>query len=192
MLATQRRAQLLLLLLLMASTLAFVSGVALERRSAGERATGTAASGDVHSASEVGGENVTGTTTDEATTGVATTGAAETTASETHPESSRASVLGVSPESLGVVSVAVVISLVLGLALWLRRSRALLAGALVLGLLFAAFDILEAFHQADEAHSGLLAMAALVATLHLLVAAVAAWELRPRSLAQLAHFAPAT
>ena len=59
------------------------------------------------------------------------------------------------------------------------------------GLVFAAGDGRELVHQLDESNTGLAAVAAILLVLHLAVAGIAAFLLRPRSHAGLAASEPA-
>ncbi len=97
----------------------------------------------------------------------------------THVEKSHgeagAKILGVNTESVALMVVAVVASLLLALAVWLRLwpRPVLLCGA-GFGLVFAAGDGRELVHQLNESHAGLAAIAAILIGLHLAVTALAA------------------
>ena len=89
--------------------------------------------------------------------------------------------LGISTESTGLVVLAVAVSILLAVLLWLRGGApVLLAGAVAAGLAFAAFDVREAVHQSDVSDRALLAIAVAVAALHLAVALAAARVLAGR------------
>jgi hypothetical protein len=61
-----------------------------------------------------------------------------------------------------LVLVAVAVSLILALAVWLRPNHTLLLLLVVVAMLvFAALDIREAIHQGEESNGGLLLFAAL-------------------------------
>ena len=76
-------------------------------------------------------------------------------------------------------------SLALAAAGWLRsQSLAILLTVAAAMLVFAALDLREIFHQVDEDHNGLAALAAAVAALHAGAGAVAL------ALALRAHSAP--
>jgi hypothetical protein len=88
--------------------------------------------------------------------------------------------LGVNTESLTLTIIAVVASLLLGLAVWLRRwQRLTLLCVAGFGLIFAAGDARELVHQLDESNTGLASIAAILLGLHLTVTALAA-ALYPR------------
>src|SRR5712691_11691609 len=71
-----------------------------------------------------------------------------------------AKILGVNTESVALMVVAVVASLLLALAVWLGRwPRLVLLGVAGFGLVFAAGDGRELVHQLDESHAGLSAIA---------------------------------
>jgi hypothetical protein len=64
-------------------------------------------------------------------------------------------------------------------AAWLRpRTIGLLALVAVAMVVFAAVDVREVFHQADEARTGLAVLAACIAAVHLAAAALAAIMIR--------------
>jgi hypothetical protein len=82
--------------------------------------------------------------------------------------------LGVDAESTPLVVAAVVASLALAAAVWLRPDLELLLTLVAAAMLaFAVLDIREVFHQADESNGGLAVLAAAVAALHLSAAALA-------------------
>jgi hypothetical protein len=113
-------------------------------------------------------------------------------AAGTHDESGEApgahagenrGIFGIDPESTGAVAAAVAVSLLLATAVWFWGMSAILVVAVVFGLLFAALDVREAFHQADESRGELVALSLLIAALHLgvAIAAGAALKVRPTS-----------
>jgi hypothetical protein len=79
--------------------------------------------------------------------------------------------LGVDPESRGLVILAVVVSLLLALAVLRRPDDILLVAVGLIMLAFAALDVREVVHQADENRTGLAVLAGFVAVLHLTAAA---------------------
>lgn len=94
-------------------------------------------------------------------------------------ETSNEQVFGINTESIPLVVAAVAVSILLAIALWLRRDLALvLLAVLGLGIVFAVFDVREAAHQASENRGALEAIAIVVALLHLAAAALAAVVLR--------------
>lgn len=146
-------------ILLVLSAAAFAAGVAIERSQHVETPATHAA-------------ETTGETTGEASAAPAATEATTETTGET--------LAGINTESTGLVAVAIVTSVLAAAALWTRpRHRALLAVAAAIGLAFAAFDIREAVHQSDLSNGGLLALALLVALLHLGVVTSVGVALRP-------------
>ncbi len=83
-------------------------------------------------------------------------------------------ILGVDTESVALTIAAVVASLLLAVAVWLRpwpRSVMLLVAGF--GLVFAAADGRELVHQLDEPDAGIAAIAAVLVGLHVTVAALA-------------------
>jgi hypothetical protein len=154
------RLKLLLVCTLIASTALFAVGVAIERSHAESSAVpGAEAS---HTDEGTGGE---GGGTTEAGSGEGSN-PAEPTGTVEHADSD-AVFLGVDLESWWLVAIAVVASLGLAVAIWSRPIRPVLATIIGLGVVFAAFDLAEASHQASASNGGLVAIAALVALLHL-------------------------
>jgi hypothetical protein len=96
----------------------------------------------------------------------------EASAAETAEAEPR--LLGVDPESRGLVAVAVAGSLLLAAAVLLWQSAALLAVVGLAMLAFASLDVREIAHQVGEHRSGLIVLAAVVAVLHLAAACLAA------------------
>lgn len=176
----------LLVALLIASAAAFAGGVALERsqRLAEEtgthagaataaETTSTAKSEAGHtetSGAEAGGETTTADPAAETTGETAATLARESGA---HKESSE-KLLGIDPESTGLVLLALLSSLTMAALAW-RIPRwplplALIAFAM---LAFAALDVREVVHQINESRTGVALVAGIVTVLHLAAAAVA-------------------
>jgi hypothetical protein len=81
--------------------------------------------------------------------------------------------LDINPEATGLVVIAVAVPLTLAALILTVPSPALAAGVALVMLVFTALDIREAAHQLNESRSGLAALAATVALLHLLAGAVA-------------------
>jgi hypothetical protein len=75
-------------------------------------------------------------------------------------------ILGLDPESPGLVAVAVVVSLSLAGGLWFTGKGGLALTAAAFAVLFAVLDVAEVGHQLDEARDGLAALAAAVAFGH--------------------------
>lgn len=186
--------------LLVVSACAFAAGVALERSRPGEAVTASTEGGHAVETSTGGEQTVVASTASEQTTteptgsestgsGLTTAeGGAETTVTETtgkhveavgHSEGGE-SLLGIKTESTSLVVVAVLLSFGLALLIWFRGSLLVLGSAAAVGLVFAAFDVREALHQSDRSDSTLVAVALVVAMLHLGVVAAAGGALRER------------
>jgi hypothetical protein len=145
-----------LALLIVVATGAFAVGVAIER----SQESGTETGAEV---SRSAGSSAEGTAARES----AEAGHVEGEASgETHADSSE-KLLGIDPESVGLVIVAVIVSVALAAAAWLRPD---LPGLLLLVALamavFAVLDVREFIHQLDESRTGLALLVALVTVLH--------------------------
>jgi hypothetical protein len=137
----------ILVALLVASTALFAVGVIAERSDAGEPAT-------VHSESADEGAH----------------------ADKNAAGDSREVVLGVDVESTPLVVVAVIVGLALAVlaATRLGELAGVLAAIALIALAWAALDVREVLHQADESRTAVALVAATVAALHLAVAPVAA------------------
>lgn len=176
--------------LILTATAAFVVGVVLERHESHSEAAETpaqhaaenATSGTTSEHSESGesgesgehsesGESATRKETSETNT---TAGKSTTTETPTHFEASE-KLLGVNPESTGLLVVAVVASLLLAAGVWWLSASPLALGVVALAMaVFGALDVREVVHQTDESRTGLMLLAALVAVLHIAAAALAA------------------
>jgi hypothetical protein len=160
--------------LLVAATVVFVVGTTLERsqaRTGQHRGTGTVE----RPAGESAGHSESGATEGQST---ATT---EKHASSGEPGEK---LLGVNPESAGLTVVVAAVSLLLAVLLVARPRAGLLVAVAVVGLAFAAVDVREGIHQANESNTGLLATALVTGLLHLGVAVAATAGLRtPRAAA---------
>jgi len=73
-------------------------------------------------------------------------------------------------ESPAAVALAVVASLLVAAALWIRPIRPVAIGAVALGAVFAVFDIAEAAHQLDESRTSYAVLAMVIAAAHSLAA----------------------
>jgi hypothetical protein len=156
-----------LVLLLVGSGLLFAIGSTIERHQHHAEHPSTAATSSTESGTsgESGGESGSGE-------------------GAKHVEKSNgevgAKILGVNTESVALMVVAVVASLLLALGVWLGRwPRLVLLCVAGFGLVFAAGDGRELVHQLDESHAGLATIAAILIGLHLAVTALAA-ALYPR------------
>lgn len=155
-------ARLITAALLVASAAAFATGTTIERHTATSESQ--AAQQDQRHHSEAGepGDNSAGAE-----------GAASRERTTTHTaEHSSETLLGVNPEATGLVVIAVAVSLVLAALILTVRSPLLAAVVALVMLAFTALDIREVTHQLNESRSGLAALAATVALLHLLAGAV--------------------
>ena len=107
------------------------------------------------------------------------------TPAERRGEKSSEEIFGVNPDALPLVITAVAMSLLLAAGLWWRGEATMLLALIgLVGLGAAVFDVREAVHQADHSREGIMAIAILVALLHLLVAGCAAvlalrWRAQP-------------
>ena len=162
------RLPVLLVVLLVVATAAFVVGVSIERsqgetRAASEARAGTA--GESNEAGELGHEN--GGESGEAAH-------PEESAGAHADEGSAETFLGIEYEAVPFIALAAVFSLALAAAVWLRPgSTPLLALVAAAMIAFAVLDVREVVHQLDEDNGGLALLAGAVAALHLGVAAVA-------------------
>ncbi len=163
--------QKLLVALIIASTLAFALGIALERSVAGTSQTEARFQATSGASSEMA----------EGSSGESSEGSTEPAAS--HTEASEQRILGINPESNGPVLAAIAVSLALAVGVWRSKARALMLGIVAFGLLFAAFDIRDVIFQAQQSRWALVALAALVAALHLSACALAATPAKASSAA---------
>lgn len=165
--------------LLVAATILFVVGTTMERSQIETGAHQEA--NTVERPAEEAGEHSEA----EATEGEAE--AAEGTEQRGSARESGEELLGINPESAGLTAVVAVLSLLLAALLVVRPGTGLLVTVVVVGLVFAALDVREVLHQANESNAGLLVMALITGLLHLGVAAVAAAGLRsPRAVTTIA------
>jgi hypothetical protein len=149
-----------LLILIALATVAFAIGVSLENS---DSSTGESSAEAAH---------VEGSS--EATEGAGTEGS-ESGGEASHSETSEMeTVLGLDVEATPFVVLAVVFSLALAAAIYLRPESVelLLFVALVMAV-FAALDVREIFHQADEGNDGLALLAGVIAVLHAAAAVLA-------------------
>ena len=110
--------------------------------------------------------------------GTSSEGSSSETAAQHHAEIHKeAKLFGINPEVLGLVIAAVLASLALAAAVWLRGIPIVLLAIVAFGVVFAAFDVREVLHQVDEARASLILIASVLAALHALVAIVAGAEL---------------
>jgi len=95
-----------------------------------------------------------------------------------HDEEGEEKVLGVDVESPATVALAVIVSIALGVGLWLSNRRWLALVATAVALAFAVFDIAEVVHQLDESDTGLAVLAGVIAFGHVAAALAVAWSAR--------------
>jgi hypothetical protein len=180
-----------LVLLLVGSGLLFAIGSTIERHQhhTEHHPAATAASGGSSAAAEATGESA-GESAGEST-GETRPAENNKPAVESHGEAG-AKILGVNTESVVLMVIAVVASLLLALAVWLGRwPRLVLVCVAGFGLVFAAGDGRELVHQLDESNGGLAAIAAILIVLHLAVAVLAgALYPRGRKVSELAAAQP--
>jgi hypothetical protein len=158
--------------LILASAVLFAIGSAIERHTGNEKGEHSAAA--EHSGSESSGESGEEGHHPEGG-GAAEQGGATR---ESHKESSE-DILGIDPEATGLVVAAIAVGVLLALAVWFLDSGLVLLAVVGFGLVFAVFDVREVVHQLDESHAGLVAIAAVLAVLHLGIAALAGAGMRP-------------
>lgn len=156
-------ARLITAALLIASAAAFAAGTAIERHTASSESQTTQQDQRHHP--EIGGHG-------DSSAGVE--GQASGESSTTHvSDHSSETLLGVNPEATWLVVIAVALSLALAALILTARSPLLAAGVALVMLAFTALDIREVTHQLNESHSGLAALAATIALLHLAAGAAA-------------------
>ena len=162
---TASRVRLLLAALLVVSGIAFAVGSAAERSSTVKSSPPSSESSSTHAEGE-GAE----------TSGGETAGTKPAQHTETTAESE--TLLGINPESTALVVVGVALSLLLAAGVWFWGYRPLLIAVLVFGVAFAALDIREVIHQADESRTALVVVAIVLTVMHSAVAALAALAVR--------------
>jgi hypothetical protein len=161
-----------LVVLIVAATAVLVVGVALERHARTHEALRTSGeAAPVRHAAESGVGSEAGETGESTESG--TVSGAPPRGERVHEESSER-LLGVDPESTGVLLLAVAVSLLLAAAVWRTGTPWLLVLVAVAMAAFAALDVREVVHQIGESRTGLTLLAALVAAVHLAAAALAA------------------
>jgi hypothetical protein len=157
--------------LLVAATILFVVGTSMERSQArtGEQQEASAVERPAGEAGEHRESEAA-----EGQSGAATEGNDEHASSGESGEE----LVGINPESAGLTAVVAAVSLLLAALLIVRPRRGQLVAVVVVGLAFAALDVREGIHQANESNMGLLAIALVTGLLHLGAAVAAAAALR--------------
>jgi len=170
-----------LVLLLLVSAALFAIGMSVERHqhteanpaaseSAGHTEAPSEAPGHTEGSSESGGEA-------HPSEAAPAAGEAANTSEE---------LFGVNPESVWMVILGVVASVLLALAVRFSDRPIVLVAVIVFGLLLAALDLREMVHQINESRTSLVVLSLILALLHLGVAGIAGVLLRPRVAAQVA------
>lgn len=160
----------ILALIIVAATVSLTVGVLIER---GRE------SGETHG--EAGHVEVVGPGGESGETGV------EGSEIGAHADASGEKLLGIDPESIPLLIVAIAVSLALAGAVWLRPDAAKLMIVTALAMAaFAALDIREFVHQIDASRGGLAVLAGAVVLLHAAAAILAVWIERDR----VVHAAP--
>jgi hypothetical protein len=165
-----------LAVMIVAATIAFAIGVAIER----SQESGSEGSAEVGHVEGESGE-VSGESTEAGAVEGESAEAGHVEGEAGHSDSSE-DLLGIDPESVGLVIVAVIGSLALAAGAWLRPDLSWLLWLTALAMVaFAALDVREFIHQLDESRGGLAVLVALVTLLHA-AAALLAFRLagRPR------------
>jgi hypothetical protein len=147
-------ARLIAAALLIASAAAFAAGAAIERHTVTSEVRRT----PQHAETGAPGENHA---------------SPEGTSRESSAGSRSEDLLGINPESTGLVLVAVALSLLLAALILTVRSPLIAAGVALAMLAFTALDIREVAHQLNESRSGRAALAAAIALLHVLAGVAA-------------------
>jgi hypothetical protein len=102
------------------------------------------------------------------------TGSGETARERLGERHREAKLLGINPEALSLLVIALIVSLLLAAVVWFRPVVPVLIAIVGFGLLFAALDVREVLHQVDESRTSLIVIASALTGLHLLVAMFAA------------------
>jgi hypothetical protein len=102
------------------------------------------------------------------------TGSGETARERLGERHSEAKLLGINPEALSLLVIAVIVSVLLAATIWFRPLVPVLIAIVGFGLLFAALDVREVLHQVDESRTSLIVIAGALIGLHFLVAMLAA------------------
>jgi Flp pilus assembly protein TadB len=178
------RASRLLVALVLAATAVFALGVILERHQTAkesvERAANTETPAERNQNGEAGKSGETGATgesTEPTRTGESTAPTNAPSAPAGGRAEHRASserLLGINPESTGLLAVAVAVSLLLTAAVWRAGASPWVLAVVAVAMAgFCALDVREVIHQADESRTGLAVLAVVVAALHLAAALLA-------------------
>lgn len=150
-----------LALVISIATVAFAVGVVIERsQESSEAEAGTEAAHFENVGSE-------GEPAESHAEGEASESSPTQEATETHSDESGETLLGINPESIPLLIVAVLTSVLLAGAVWFRSdSTSLLLAVAITMAAFAALDVREFFHQLDASRDGLALLVAVIALLH--------------------------
>jgi len=102
------------------------------------------------------------------------TGSGETARERLGERHREAKLLGINPEALSLLVIALIASLLLAAAVWFRPLAPVLIAIVGFGLLFAALDVREVLHQVDESRTSLIVIAGALTGLHVVLAMLAA------------------
>jgi hypothetical protein len=145
-----------------------------ETGESGESGGENAERGESGESGEGGGENAAHNESTKTTATPATTTAGSPPTETTKHSEASEKLLGVNPESTGLLVVAVLASLLLAAGVVLFGASSTVLGVVALAMAaFGALDVREVVHQADESRTGLMLLAALVAVLHFAAAGLA-------------------
>ena len=101
------------------------------------------------------------------------TGSRETVRERLGERHREAKLLGINPEALSLLIIALIISVLLSAAGWFRPLAPVLITIAGFGVAFAALDVREVLHQVDESRTSLIVIAGVLIGLHLLITVLA-------------------
>lgn len=169
--------------LLVIGAVVFLLGIVAERRGGHREATVATAPAATTAKTTAATVAAEGTPEGEAAEQPATATAGGAPAAAPHVETGAETserVLGLNLESNGLVATALVLSLLLALAVWMRASRPLLLVVAVFAVAFAVFDAAELVRQIDRSRPAVATLAGIVTVVHAALA-VAAFAAAQRS-----------
>jgi len=190
------RLQFALTTLLIVSAVVFAAGVAAECSAAGAEsghfvASQAGASGEaIHAdgderreqSEQLGETHIDGASESSSVESVGgesdERGGATTSAEDNHPgehpgEDAERAVLGIDPEADVTVATALIVTFLLAAAVRLWPMSIVLGLVAVFAAIFVILDVQEDLHQLSESHTGLMALASMLALLHLAIAVIA-------------------
>jgi hypothetical protein len=140
-----------------------------------ESGSGGSGSARTASADRGSGENAAQPSSESRrSVGDSQTGSGETARERLGERHREAKLLGINPEALSLLVVALIASLLLAAAVWFRPLAPVLIAIVGFGLLFAALDVREVLHQVDESRTSLIVIAGALTGLHVVLAMLAA------------------